>query len=95
VLESVSRELDEAPADLQHALTQAVICKEVVTAHAIATVDKAIEIAGGKAYFRKSPLERLARDVRAGRFHPPASPISFQVIGERSRESMAKEAAPA
>ena len=94
VLESVTRELDEAPTDLQHSLTQAVLCKEVVTTHAIATVDKAIEIAGGKAFFRKSPLERLARDVRAGRFHPPASPISFQLIGERSRESM-KEAAPA
>ncbi len=89
VRDRVIDELDAEPADPQAAMAIAVLCKEVVTARCIAVVDKAVEIAGGRAYFRKSPLERLARDVRAGRFHPPASPVSFQIAGERARERMA------
>ena len=37
---------------------------------AIATVEKAMEIAGGAAFYRKFGLERLFRDVQAARFHP-------------------------
>jgi acyl-CoA dehydrogenase len=86
VHETVARDLDAFPEDMQAALPRAILCKEIVTARAIEVVEKAVEIAGGRAYFRKSPLERLARDVRAGRFHPPASPVSFQMAGERVRE---------
>lgn len=86
VRDQAAAELDAAPADPQAALALAILCKETVTSHAIATVEKAVEIAGGRSYFRKSPLERLARDVRAARFHPPASPVSFQMAGERMRE---------
>jgi alkylation response protein AidB-like acyl-CoA dehydrogenase len=74
-------------------LTVSTLLKEIVTTRAAATVDKAVEIAGGRAFFRKSPLERLARDVRAGRFHPPSAPISFQVIGERARRAAVTPAA--
>jgi alkylation response protein AidB-like acyl-CoA dehydrogenase len=72
---------------------QTSLLKEIVVEQAIATVEKAVEIAGGRSYFRKSPLERLARDVRAGRFHPPSAPVSFQIAGQRGREMRA--AAPA
>jgi acyl-CoA dehydrogenase len=63
--------------------------KQIAVDNAIATVERAVAIAGGGAYFRKSPLERLARDVRAARFHPPSAPISFQMAGERFREAWA------
>jgi acyl-CoA dehydrogenase len=66
------------------------VCKEIVVEHAIATVEKAVAIAGGGSYVRKSPLERLARDVRAGRFHPPAAPVMQQIIGSRVREGLAQ-----
>ena len=33
-------------------------------------VDLAMEVAGGRSYFRSSPLERAFRDVRAGKYHP-------------------------
>ena len=82
-------ELGAPPSDPQHGLELAILCKETVTTHAIAVVEKAVEIAGGRSYFRKSPLERLARDVRAARFHPPSAPVSFQMAGERARERMA------
>jgi alkylation response protein AidB-like acyl-CoA dehydrogenase len=87
IRDQVATELDSPPSDPQAALALAILCKETVTSHAIATVEKAVEIAGGRAYFRKSPLERLARDVRAAKFHPPSSPISFQMAGERMREA--------
>lgn len=95
VRNEAAAELEAPPADHHAALATAIIAKEVVTAKAVEVVDKAIEIAGGRSYYRKSPLERLARDVRAGRFHPPASPTSFQMAGERRREAFAATGAPA
>jgi alkylation response protein AidB-like acyl-CoA dehydrogenase len=83
VHDQVCAELDSPPSDLQRGLALATLCKQIVTEQAIAVVDKAVALSGGSAYFRKSPLERLARDVRAARFHPPAAPVSFQVAGSR------------
>jgi alkylation response protein AidB-like acyl-CoA dehydrogenase len=81
--------LDADRSDTQAALAQVLMCKEAVVSRAIAVVEKAVQLAGGRAFFRKSPLERLARDVRAGLFHPPAAPTSYQLIGERTREAWA------
>ncbi|GIU90050.1 MAG: hypothetical protein KatS3mg010_1149 [Acidimicrobiia bacterium] len=53
----------------------------------------AVALSGGAAYFRRSPLERLARDVRAARFHPPAAPVSYQIVGARTRRKAAPEVA--
>jgi alkylation response protein AidB-like acyl-CoA dehydrogenase len=41
-------------------------------------VNKAVEIVGGGAYFRRSRLERLWRDVQAAQFHP--LPESKQLV---------------
>lgn len=79
--------LDADRSDIQRALALATLCKEIVLGRAEAVVDRAVQIAGGRAYFRRSPLERLARDVRAGRFHPPSSPVSMQIVGQRARAS--------
>jgi alkylation response protein AidB-like acyl-CoA dehydrogenase len=78
--------LDADREDFVSVVKDAILMKEVVTERAIAVVDRAVQIAGGRAFYRKSPLERLARDVRAARFHPPAAPISYQMAGERYRE---------
>jgi len=86
VRDQLVAEINEFPQDLDAALSKAIAVKEIVISHSMAAVDKAVEIAGGRSYFRKSPLERLARDARAGRFHPPSAPISYQIIGRRSRE---------
>jgi len=90
VRDAVADKYDAAPADPQATLPEIVMMKDVVIANCIAVVDKAVEIAGGRAYFRKSQLERLARDVRAGRFHPPSAPISMQMAGQRLREARAE-----
>jgi alkylation response protein AidB-like acyl-CoA dehydrogenase len=44
--------------------------KAMATDGVIATVESAVELVGGAAFFRRSPLERLLRDVRAAHFHP-------------------------
>jgi acyl-CoA dehydrogenase len=36
----------------------------------VRTVDKAMELAGGAAYFRRGRIEALMRDVRAAPYHP-------------------------
>ena len=45
-------------------------------------VDRALEVSGGFGMFRKSELERLFRDARAGRFHPANSSLSHEVVGK-------------
>jgi alkylation response protein AidB-like acyl-CoA dehydrogenase len=87
VRDQVAAAIEEPPKDMQWCLMQTTLLKEIVVDRAIAVVEKAVELAGGRAYFRKSPLERLARDVRAGRFHPLSAPVSFQVAGQRGREA--------
>ncbi len=37
---------------------------------AIATVEKAVEIVGGRAFYRNCDLERMFRDIQAAPFHP-------------------------
>ena len=45
-------------------------------------VDRAMEISGGFGMFKKSELERLFRDARAGRFHPANSSLTHELIGK-------------
>ncbi len=44
--------------------------KTLIAKNCKACVDKAIEILGGKSYFRSSEIEKLFRDVQAVSFHP-------------------------
>ena len=46
------------------------IGRTLVGRAAIATVEKAMEAAGGAGFYRKTGLERLYRDVQAARYHP-------------------------
>ena len=52
------------------ATSAAMACRTLVGRHAIAAVEKAMELAGGAAFYRKTGLERMFRDVQAARFHP-------------------------
>jgi len=49
---------------------RALIHKTVCARAAVATVEKALEVAGGRGFFRASELERLIRDVHAAPYHP-------------------------
>jgi alkylation response protein AidB-like acyl-CoA dehydrogenase len=47
-------------------------------------VDTALEVAGGGAFFRGSPLERAYRDVRGGPFHPLTPEATLELLGRRA-----------
>jgi acyl-CoA dehydrogenase len=63
-------ELGEEYSPDDRAMAPLMIAKRQVVTEAQAVVDLAMQIVGGSAYFRTSPLERAYRDVRAGLFHP-------------------------
>jgi alkylation response protein AidB-like acyl-CoA dehydrogenase len=45
-------------------------------------VDTALELSGGFGMFKKSELERLFRDARAGRFHPANSALTHELVAK-------------
>ncbi len=46
------------------------------------TVDRAMDLSGGAAAFRRNRLEQIFRDVRMGRFHPGNSLFAHEIIGK-------------
>jgi alkylation response protein AidB-like acyl-CoA dehydrogenase len=53
------------------ATADAVMVRKTIAANAcVQTVEKALEVAGGSAYFRGVGLERLLRDVHGSQYHP-------------------------
>jgi alkylation response protein AidB-like acyl-CoA dehydrogenase len=47
----------------------------------VRVVDLALRAVGGSSYFKRLPLERLYRDVRAGLYHPFDSDESIEFLG--------------
>jgi alkylation response protein AidB-like acyl-CoA dehydrogenase len=45
-------------------------------------VDRALDLSGGFGMFKKSELERLFRDCRAGRFHPANASLTHELVGK-------------
>lgn len=46
------------------------IAKTLLTNAVVQTVNKAMEVVGGAAYFRRTGIERLLRDVHGAPYHP-------------------------
>ncbi len=59
------------------------ICKYITTNNHVRVVDLAMDIAGGPGIYRRFGLERLYRDVRAGKVHPPSDMIALEGIAKR------------
>jgi len=49
---------------------------------AFRVVDRALDLSGGFGMFKKSEMERLFRDCRAGRFHPANSALTHELTAK-------------
>jgi alkylation response protein AidB-like acyl-CoA dehydrogenase len=60
----------------------AVAARMIAIENSIRAVDLALRAVGGQSYFKRLPLERLHRDVRAGLYHPFDSDESLEFLGK-------------
>ena len=63
-------------------LATLMLAKRQVINASIEVVNLAMDVVGGRAYFRSSPLERAYRDVRAGTFHPLTPEVTLAYAGK-------------
>ncbi|MFM9884605.1 MAG: acyl-CoA dehydrogenase family protein, partial [Burkholderiales bacterium] len=90
-LEAISAHLDRVAADWSTGVdhggawpVKIVAAKYHAVESAWQIVDKAMELSGGFGMFKKSELERIFRDARAGRFHPANSALTHELVGKMS-----------
>jgi alkylation response protein AidB-like acyl-CoA dehydrogenase len=76
---------------VQDGMARAVLTKYVTTNNAVAIVDRALHVVGGAGYYRRFPLERMYRDVRAGPIMPYNNLEAEDLFG---RTSLGIEIAP-
>lgn len=61
--------------------SRALTGKTICTKGAMATVEKAMEVSGGRGFFRRHNLQRLLRDVHAAPYHPLPEKKQLQFTG--------------
>ena len=88
-LEAIGPQLDAATRDWSEGVNHGghwpikiVSAKYRAVEGAWRVVDRALDLSGGFGMFKKSELERLFRDARAGRFHPANSLLSHELVGK-------------
>jgi acyl-CoA dehydrogenase len=64
--------------DLSNAI---LVRKTIAASHVLATVEKALEAAGGAGFYRKAGLERLLRDAHGAQFHPLSAKRQHRFTG--------------
>jgi alkylation response protein AidB-like acyl-CoA dehydrogenase len=70
-LNDMIRLANDLNCDMNLAVTNAILVRKTIVAESVlATVEKALEAAGGVGFYRKTGLERLLRDAHAAQFHP-------------------------
>ena len=77
-------DMGDDPALDEATLATVMTAKRHAVVEARAVVDTALEVAGGAAFYRRSPLERAYRDVRGGPFHPLTPEATLTLLGERA-----------
>jgi alkylation response protein AidB-like acyl-CoA dehydrogenase len=63
-------------------LLRLVAMKHRVVETAFRVADRALDLSGGFGMFKKSELERLFRDARAGKFHPANPLLTHELVGK-------------
>jgi len=76
MIETVERNAPSA-----ETVNEVMIGRSLVASNAIATVELAMELAGGASFYRVNGLERRFRDIQGARFHPLQSGPQAQYAG--------------
>src|SRR5439155_1560752 len=88
-LEAIGPHLDTVARDWSEGVPHPDMPIKIVAAkhHAVEgafrIVDRALDLSGGFGMFKKSELERLFRDCRAGRFHPARAAAALPIGSTR------------
>jgi alkylation response protein AidB-like acyl-CoA dehydrogenase len=61
---------------------KAVAARMIAIENSVRVVDLALRAVGGSSYFKRLPLERFFRDVRAGLYHPFDSDETLELLGK-------------
>ncbi|MCY4388225.1 MAG: acyl-CoA/acyl-ACP dehydrogenase [Desulfurellaceae bacterium] len=61
---------------------KSVAARTVAMENAVRVVDLALRAVGGASYFKRFPLERYYRDVRAALFHPVSTDQTLELLGK-------------
>ena len=61
---------------------KSVAARMVAIENSVRVVDLALRAVGGQSYFKRLPLERYFRDVRAGLYHPLDSDETLELLGK-------------
>ncbi len=61
---------------------KAVAARMIAIENSVRVVDLAMRAVGGSSYFKRLPLERMFRDVRAGLYHPFDSDETLELLGK-------------
>ena len=81
---SAVADIGEDPAADETTLATVMTAKREAVTAARAVADIAMEVAGGSAFFRTSPIELAYRDVRGGPFHPLTPEATLALLGSRA-----------
>jgi acyl-CoA dehydrogenase len=65
-----------------YTLATVMLAKRQAVLSAIEVVDLAMDVMGGRSFFRRSGMERAYRDVRAGTFHPLSPEATLTYAGK-------------
>lgn len=83
-LHAAVAEIGEDPPADEATLLAWMTAKRHAVVEARTVTDLALEVAGGSAFFRTSPLERAYRDVRGGPFHPLTPEATLELAGRHA-----------
>jgi alkylation response protein AidB-like acyl-CoA dehydrogenase len=75
-------ELADDPAPVIDTFVLTMLAKRAIAEHGQRVVDLALDLAGGRAYAHRGPIERAYRDFRAIRFHPLTPELTLRNAGQ-------------
>ena len=61
---------------------KSVAARMIAIENSVRVVDLAMRTVGGISYYKRLPLERYFRDVRAGLFHPVDADDTLELLGK-------------